>query len=51
MLPAQTPDRDLANGRKPFWSVMIPTYNPNDYLAQTIESVLAQYPGPEEMQI
>ena len=37
---------------RPFWSVMIPAYNPNpDYLAQTLRSVLAQAPGPEQMQI
>ena len=37
---------------RPFWSVMIPAYNPTpDYLAQTLRSVLAQDPGPEQMQI
>ena len=31
---------------------MIPAYNPPaDYLAQTLRSVLAQAPGPEQMQI
>ncbi len=36
---------------RPFWSVMIPTYNCANYLAQTLESVLSQDPGPEHMQI
>ena len=37
---------------RPFWSVMIPTYNPRaDYLEETLHSVLQQDPGPEEMQI
>lgn len=36
---------------RPFWSVMIPTYNCADYLWQTLESVLAQAPNPEQMQI
>ena len=36
----------------PFWSVMIPTYNPRqDYLEKAIRSVLEQDPGPERMQI
>jgi len=37
---------------RPFWSVMIPTYNaPAGYLEATLRSVLQQDPGPEEMQI
>jgi len=36
---------------RPFWSVMIPTYNRTDYLEATLRSVLAQDPGPERMQI
>ena len=36
---------------RPFWSVMIPTYNRPKMLTETLESVLAQAPGPEEMQI
>jgi glycosyltransferase involved in cell wall biosynthesis len=36
----------------PFWSVMIPTYNPRaDYLEETLRSVLAQDPGQQQMQI
>ena len=36
---------------RPFWSVMIPTYNSGDYLRRTLESVLCQDPGPDKMQI
>lgn len=37
--------------RRPFWSVMIPTYNSGHYLRHTLESVLSQDPGPDTMQI
>jgi glycosyltransferase involved in cell wall biosynthesis len=37
---------------RPFWSVMIPTYNPRaDYLEETLHSILQQDLGPEQMQI
>lgn len=36
---------------RPFWSVMIPTYNRPGYLEQTLRSVLEQDPGADEMQI
>ncbi len=36
---------------RPQWSVMIPTYNGTAYLEQALSSVLAQDPGPEDMQI
>ncbi len=37
---------------RPFWSVMIPTYNPNpSYLRAAIEGVLQQDPGRDAMQI
>ncbi|HEY4193959.1 MAG TPA: glycosyltransferase [Mucilaginibacter sp.] len=36
---------------RPLWSVMIPTYNCISYVKRTIESVLAQDPGRENMQI
>jgi glycosyltransferase involved in cell wall biosynthesis len=40
------------SGVRPFWSVMIPTYNPRaDYLEETLRSVLQQDPGPAQMQI
>src|SRR5207249_10146394 len=40
------------DGSRPFWSVMIPTYNPRaDYLEETLHSVLQQNPGPKQMQI
>lgn len=44
--------KPLPQGEKrPFWSVMIPTYNPSEFLAETLESILSQDPGIEEMQI
>ncbi|MCZ6673423.1 MAG: glycosyltransferase [Verrucomicrobia bacterium] len=36
---------------RPFWSVMIPTFNRLSYLRKALESVLFQDPGPDEMQI
>lgn len=36
---------------RPLWSVMIPTYNGTKYLDQTLESILAQDPGVDQMQI
>ena len=46
------PGLAVGDQRAPFWSVMIPAYNPSvDYLEQTLRCVLAQDPGPEQMQI
>jgi len=39
------------DGPRPLWSVMIPTFNCARYLADTLNSVLAQDPGPDIMQI
>ena len=39
------------SAERPLWSVMIPAYNCADHLGAAIESVLAQDPGPERMQI
>ena len=41
----------VSTEKRPLWSVMIPTYNCLPYLQQALESVLAQDPGPELMQI
>jgi glycosyltransferase involved in cell wall biosynthesis len=42
----------IHEGPTPFWSVMIPTYQPDAaQLRQAIESVLQQDPGAEHMQI
>jgi glycosyltransferase involved in cell wall biosynthesis len=39
-------------GPRPLYSVMIPTYNPEEhYLKEALWSVLQQDPGPEQMQI
>ena len=40
-----------AAGSRPFWSVMIPTYEADDLLEATLLRVLEQDPGPGEMQI
>lgn len=36
---------------RPFWSVMIPTCNPENYLERTLESILVQAHDSAEMQI
>jgi GT2 family glycosyltransferase len=36
---------------RPFWSVVIPTHEADDLLEATLRHVLAQDPGPDEMQI
>lgn len=40
-----------AGAIRPLWSVMIPTFNCARYLRETLEGVLAQDPGPAQMQI
>lgn len=49
----ELPSINLVSGNvdRPFWSVMIPTYNGTKYLEKTLKSVLAQDPGVGEMQI
>lgn len=37
--------------KRPLWSVVIPTYNCADYLRETLNSILIQDPGPEQMEI
>ncbi|MBD3296374.1 MAG: glycosyltransferase [Candidatus Omnitrophica bacterium] len=38
-------------GRRPRWTVLIPTYNCANYLKEALASVLDQDPGPENMEI
>lgn len=49
IIPKIDPVNDDNN--RPFWSVMIPTYNCAQYLEKTLKSVLDQDPGASEMQI
>jgi glycosyltransferase involved in cell wall biosynthesis len=52
MLPPPLIPGTEGSGARPYWSVIIPTYNPRtDYLEQTLRSVLQQDPGPDQMQI
>lgn len=47
ILPVEHAEQD-----RPFWSVMIPTYNARfDFLKESLESILVQGHGPERMQI
>lgn len=48
---AQPAIEPLEVSHRPFWSVMMPTFNGDPRLAAALESVLTQAPGPEEMQI
>lgn len=48
-IPKINPLKDSDN--RPFWSVMITTYNRTDYLEKCIKSVISQNFSPEEMQI
>jgi GT2 family glycosyltransferase len=38
-------------GPRPFWSVMVPSHNRGEYIAETLRSVLAEDIGPERMQV
>jgi glycosyltransferase involved in cell wall biosynthesis len=50
--PKVQPIAGLAEtGDRPFWSVMIPTYNASGLLEESLRSVLDQDPGPGQMQI
>jgi glycosyltransferase involved in cell wall biosynthesis len=40
-----------ADVSRPFWSVMIPTYNCDDLFEQTLRCILDQDPGADQMQI
>ena len=41
----------LVPGKRPVWSVMIPVYNSSQYLVETLNSVLMQDEGNDNMQI
>ena len=42
---------DVEPADRPFWSVMIPAYEPSAFLERTLQSVLGQDPGPDRMQV
>src|SRR4051794_16988015 len=41
----------IGGARRPFWSVMITSYDSGEYLRRSLQSVLCQDPGPDSMQI
>jgi glycosyltransferase involved in cell wall biosynthesis len=43
--------QSVEEGNRPFWSVMIPTYNGTKYLRETLTCVLNQIPATEYVQI
>jgi glycosyltransferase involved in cell wall biosynthesis len=49
MLPKIDPVRDDA--ARPFWSVMLPTFNCSELFETALRSVLDQDPGPDRMEI
>ena len=52
MNPTSQPEIEPVQGPvRPFWSVMMPTFNGDPRLASALESVLTQAPEPDEMQI
>jgi glycosyltransferase involved in cell wall biosynthesis len=52
IISAILPTPVKTNQTQPFWSVMIPTYRPQEaFLRKTLESVLQQDPGADQMQI
>jgi glycosyltransferase involved in cell wall biosynthesis len=49
--PGPIADGHTSGHVRPFWSVMVPTYKRSEFLSQALESVLAQDPGSDHMQI
>ncbi|MDY6937917.1 MAG: tetratricopeptide repeat protein [Cyanobacteriota bacterium] len=45
------PDLESPTEKRPFWTVIVPLYNRTDYLLECFASILAQWPGFEEMEI
>jgi glycosyltransferase involved in cell wall biosynthesis len=52
LLPPPLIPKIKDSGVRPYWSVMIPTYNARtNYLEETLRGILQQDPGQEQMQI